>query len=138
MSKVLFNLSGHPLPDGTPTTGYSQVIDIKIPNIEMGDEQSILTSVIDLVNEMIDNSSELIIEQGNYDLIPPGMAPISLVLISILHGITGHFPNIRFIYKSNDGFKLAGFALKLQDLRINARELRKSNDPIAFFRGGGS
>ena len=36
---------------------------------------------------------------GRYIIIPPGLTSITMVFTTMLHGITGHFPNTAFFYK---------------------------------------
>lgn len=121
-AKVLFNISGHPLPENPK--GYVTV-DIQVPTADLSTPEK----VIDLVKTLLalpykDHLDPLM--KGEYEVVLPGMSIVAAVSIAILHGIGGHFPTLRWTYPDpteKGKFKLSK-PFDLQKLRIDSREAR--------------
>jgi len=59
--------------------------------------------------------------KGDYEIVFPGFSIFAIVVTVILHGMTGHFPTVRWNFKTENGYELSA-PLDLQKLRIEARE----------------
>lgn len=114
MQKVLFNLSGHPAPIGSP----EGTITIPIPNVTMTPEK-----IAEAAEALVDQLPDDIVTRGQYEVMLPGMTPLAAAVLAVLHGRTGCFPVIRFSVRRNGGFVLSE-PLDLQNLRLAARERR--------------
>ncbi len=62
---------------------------------------------------------------GNYIVVPPGMTSFAMVLIAMLHGITGHFPIMSFFYKTGMRFSLTR-PFDFYNLRIKFRKISRN------------
>lgn len=114
MQKILFNLSGHPAPVGSP----EDVITLAIPNVVMSPEK-----IAEAAKALVDQLPEDIVARGQYEVLLPGMAPLAAAVLAVLHGRSGFFPAIRFSVRRDEGFVISE-PLDLQDLRLAAREKR--------------
>ncbi len=116
MKKVLFNLSGHPTPPGAEEL---EVISLPSPNVELT-PASIQQAALETVKSLpLD-----VVATGNYEVMLPGLTPLAIALMVVLHGVSGHFPRVRFAVRGEQGFKLHEESWDLMALRLSARELR--------------
>jgi len=53
----------------------------------------------------------------------PGLAPLAAIVITALHGLTGYFPDVQLMVKSESGF-VPGLTVDLNEVRTNARANR--------------
>ena len=57
----------------------------------------------------------------------PGLAPLAVIVLTAIHGITGTFPHVRTLKREDTGF-VPGGVLDLQDFRNNvARSKGRAN-----------
>ncbi len=75
-----------------------------------------------LVEEMYDTIGDNLLT-GQYLIIPPGFSPLSLCLVSFLHGLAGHFPLIVVLGKEGKDY-LPKSIVDLQIIRDEARKVR--------------
>ncbi|RMG26599.1 MAG: hypothetical protein D6732_21140 [Methanobacteriota archaeon] len=122
----LLNLSGHPLTSKAISILESefginqlQIIEIKVGSVNV-------KKIIDFTENLVEQIYEKIGDKlltGEYLVIPPGFAPLSLSLFAFLHGITGHFPHIVILQKENTTY-VPTSVIDLQSIRDTARESR--------------
>ncbi len=126
----ILNLSGHTLP--SQATGiikskfqYFQIVDVKIGSYN---DEKLVEGATKIIKEAVEKmNNPLDLETGNFIIIPPGFAPLSSILMAVLHGISGHFPKI-WTFKRKDGaYILSDKIYDLQDIRIKSRESRSSH-----------
>jgi len=121
---LLFNLSGHTLPEVSlkQLEKKYEIKDIEIPTLDLSTPEKAIKGAKSILNKIYtDYSTE--VQRGDYEVILPGMSILTIISLTILHGISGHFPKIRYIYKTDDGFRVSE-RLDLQNLRIKARDSR--------------
>ena len=100
MQPILINFSGHTLSSAARdilSHDYSVIVDSK--PVEIVFDDSVGAQIADLVASLpmkIDGSEPITI-------IPPGQATFAILLVSYLHGLIGHFPNICFLERSCNG-----------------------------------
>jgi hypothetical protein len=117
--KVLFNLSGHPLPE-TPK-GY-QIVDIQVPNFDLNNAEVVINAVKTLISPIYKDYLDSLMK-GEYEIVFMGMSVLTVVAVAILHGLSGHFPIMRWTYKTDAGFTLSK-PLDVQKIRIDSRDAR--------------
>ena len=103
------NLSGHDnknLADQGFTTFKLQV-DLSDPNLQ----DKTLSFLVNTVGLSSDDTVMLA---------APGLAPLAILLVAQIHGLTGSFPTVVPLVRGSDGFT-PGTALDLQNIRMNAR-----------------
>lgn len=113
--RVLFNLSGHPAPMGSP----EDTVTVPVPNVVMAPDK-----ISEAATVLVDTLPEDVVARGQYEVILPGMTPLAAAVLAVLHGRTGCFPMIRFSSRRDGGFVLSE-PLDLQNLRLAARESRE-------------
>ena len=116
---LLLNYSGHPLVERPK--GYD-ILDVEIPNIDMGSFNKVVDGVAELLKTPYERYKEQLLK-GEYEIIFPGASILTIVMAVVLHGISGHFPKIRYVYRTDNGFKLSD-TIELQNVRLSARESR--------------
>ncbi len=113
MSLVKLNLSGHKndLLDqmGFIFPGTLQVTDINDPLLP--------EKITELLKPLVDSGDTVV-------LVPPGFAPLASIVLAIVHGLTGHFPQIICLVKDPSGSFIPSKKINLQDIRNNVRVSR--------------
>jgi hypothetical protein len=103
MKKVIINYSGHPLSqDAKEALGRRYDLVVQPDPIIFdfsADANSQLESVAKKTLYDVDADSVLTI-------IPPGQPTLAILLISYLHGLLGHFPNLCYLELGQDGMYL--------------------------------
>ena len=105
---VVINFSGRPLSEQAVNeikkwgkckiiTKPSHIADLTNPVTYM---ENILNYCSNTIKELIKKDKILNnLLFGKYIIIPPGLTSITMVFTTMLHGITGHFPNTAFFYQ---------------------------------------
>lgn len=103
MKKVIINYSGHPLSQdakGALDRRYDVIVQPDPIIFDFAaDANSQLESIAKRTLHDVDANSTLTI-------IPPGQPTLAILLISYLHGLLGHFPNLCYLELSKDGMYL--------------------------------
>ena len=108
-------------------TKPSYIADLTNPVTYM---ENILNFCTNTINELIKKDKILNnLLLGKYIIIPPGLTSITMVFITMLHGITGHFPNTAFFYKKGMIFSLTK-PFDFQVLRNKYLSIEKSSTSI--------
>jgi len=125
MPSLLINMSGHPLHPETAkevlSNGFSKVLDIPVPNIDQT-EGGFVEAAKSLV-EIVYKKHKKVLATGDFAILPPGLAPLSIGVISLLHGISGHFPTVVFLVRRDSRFAFGG-CIDVQSLRNESRNFR--------------
>lgn len=60
-------------------------------------------------------------------IIPPGQSTLAVLLVSYLHGLTGHFPKMCYLEMSEDGLYIpkVEYDINVQDIRSAGRKYRR-------------
>lgn len=131
---VLINLSGNPLSNQARekimTWGKCAIIEINRINIDLSNP---ITYMENVVNTCSDALKYLIkregifnnLLKGRYIIIPPGLTSIAMVFITMLRGISGHFPRMSFFYKKDMEYDITE-PFDFQNLRNKYRDILKS------------
>lgn len=125
MKNVIINFSGHTLCSETIqilNTKYDVVYNCEPVNFNFSKEVDVqLQEIISNIEIKIDGSFSLTI-------IPPGQSTFAILLVSYLHGITGHFPKICYLEMNEDGFYIpkSEFQINVQNVRSKGRLYRSS------------
>ena len=129
MSSVLINFSGHPLNqeviDGLQST-YGNLINAKPIEIAFDDDvERQIKNLIESLSIKIDGSFPITI-------IPPGQATFAILLVSYLHGLMGHFPNLCYLERTSSGIYApkAEHLVQPQEIRSAGRKFRYSQHAI--------
>ncbi len=129
MNSVLINFSGHSLSqeaiDELKLT-YGNLVDAKPIEIAFNDNvEKQIKSLIESLSVKIDGSFSITI-------IPPGQATFAILLVSYLHGLIGHFPNICYLERTNSGIYLpkTEYQVQPQEIRSAGRKFRYSQHPV--------
>jgi hypothetical protein len=129
---ILLNFLGHPVPGPKPLHKlmWKKIVTVPVPTIYMAPEiahNQVVERAGQMVREILqDPEVRAALSRGEYEVILPGLTPLSVTLIAILHGLTGHFPRIRFSIRTEGGYVLSE-QLDLQVIRIQARDLRRKD-----------
>lgn len=124
MKTIIINFSGHTLCHKTKeifSDKYDMFFDVAPFNFDFKAEvEKQLEGLLREVDYVIDGSSVLTI-------IPPGQSTFAILLVSYLHGLTGHFPKICYLEMNNDGFYLpkTEYDISAQKVRSAGRKLRR-------------
>ncbi len=127
---VLINLSGRLLTQEAKkeiiSWGKCDIIE-KIPNVDLTDPNTYMENIIEICDKIVKELMEdhqitknLLI--GTYSIIPPGKTSIAIALTAILHGITGHFPIMSFLYKEDITFNIIK-PFDFHDLRVQFQNI---------------
>jgi len=119
VKKLLFNYSGHPLP--SEPKGYL-IKNFEIPTADLNTPKKVVDTVTSLLKPAYEEYKDEILK-GQYEIVLPGMSVLSTSFLVVLHGLSGHFPTIRYIYRIDSGFKLSE-PFDLQKVRLTARDSR--------------
>lgn len=126
---IIINFSGHPLTKRQQTAvstskGHpiSHIIDLQ-PHFDQ--QRPFAPQIQNVVNSIAQSSPDWL--QKRVLIVPPGHAPAAAVLLAVLHGRLGHFPEIIRIRPSPDDapepYEVAEI-ISLQQLRDVARSNR--------------
>lgn len=115
---ILINFSGHALSQGaidSLSEQYKQVVQAAPINFDFTDhvEQQLENLIISL-GCPIDGTQPITI-------IPPGQSTLSILLVTYLHGLMGHFPGICYLELSD-----AGIYLPKMEFSINSNHVRSA------------
>ncbi|CAI8954174.1 CRISPR-associated protein Csx15 [Pseudomonas sp. IT-P294] len=125
MNSVLINFSGHSLNQKVIdelTSTYDKLIDAKPIEITFdGDVEKQIHGLVESLPVKIDGSFSITI-------IPPGQATFAILLVSYLHGLIGHFPNLCYLERSNSGIYIpkTEYQVQPQEIRSAGRKFRYS------------
>lgn len=129
MNSILLNISGHPLNSQTRQALekiHDCVIDANPIEIEFnGSIEEQIINFVEKIPVTIDGSSSITI-------IPPGQSTFAIILVSYLHGLIGHFPNICYLERTANGIyapKLE-YAINPQNIRVAGRRIRNSQSDV--------
>lgn len=126
MKSVLINFSGHPLSEEARdelSIVYSRIIEsIPVDLIFDSSVESQIEKIIADLPVKVDGSFAL-------SIIPPGQATFSILLVSYLHGLIGHFPNLCYLERSSSGVYLpkVEYEVQPQKIRSAGRKFRLSS-----------
>lgn len=126
MNSILVNFSGHPLSEqakGELAKTYSEIIDSNPVDLVFDENvEGQLKRIVENLRIKIDGSASVTI-------IPPGQATFAVLLVSYLHGIIGHFPNLCYLERSKEGVYLpkVEYVVQPQHIRTAGRRFRFSN-----------
>ena len=115
---VTLNLSGHPVPwsKNSPLVGV---------NLDLGDPE-LLVDQLQLALEIMPADFYSRLRSGETVVVAlPGMTPAAAAVLAILHGLTGHWPQVRWAVRGADGFEWPEqCVLDLDAVRLDARTMR--------------
>lgn len=123
MSSILINFSGHSLSSEAIImlkSSYDILVDVKpIEIIFDNTMENQIRSLVESLSITLDGSSAITI-------IPPGQATFAILLVSYLHGVIGHFPNLCFLDRTNSGIYIPKmeYQVQLQEIRSAGRKFR--------------
>ena len=122
----LINMSGHQLlkPAIDELEEKYGIKRHQIYDINPGDAK--LDKLVEHSQMLVEKIYEKIGENlpnGQYLIIPPGFSPLSLCLVSFLHGLAGHFPLIVVMGKEGKVY-LPKNIVDLQIIRDESRKMR--------------
>jgi hypothetical protein len=135
---VVINFSGRPLTKQAVNeikkwgkckiiTKPSYIADLTNPVTYM---ENILNFCSNTIKELIKKDKILNnLLLGRYIIIPPGLTSITMVFTTMLHGITGHFPNTAFFYQKGMIFSLIK-PFDFQVLRNKYLSIEKSSTGV--------
>jgi hypothetical protein len=66
-------------------------------HVDLADPE-LLTKLRDYLLPLVGDGSEDVV------IVPPGLAPLSILVIVAIHGLTGYFPQVISMIKGEDGF----------------------------------
>lgn len=126
MKKIIVNFSGHTLcteAQDSFNKYYDNVINPEPINFDFGkDVEEQLKNVISMVLDILDADTALTI-------IPPGQSTLSILVISYIHGIIGHFPKICYLELGKNGLYLpkTEYEIDVQNIRMAGRMFRMNS-----------
>lgn len=124
MTKILLNLSGHPLSkEATNKFEHDYTLIVSAAEYHIDFEKDInsqIKKLIESLNIIIDGSQSITV-------IPPGHSILAILTITYIHGLIGFFPRICYMDLNDDDIYVPKkeFTIKLQDIRKTARISRK-------------
>ena len=114
MALVKLNLSGHE-NEHLEKMGFEYPGAIQIDLEDHNWQQKVLTFIKPFVN-----SGDVV------ELVPPALGPLTVVVVTALHGLTGTFPKVVALKRSEQGF-VPCEPFDLQDFRNNACRTSRKN-----------
>lgn len=129
MNSVLINFSGHSLNQDVIEelkSTYGELIDAKPVEIAFDDDvEKQIKSLVGGLSIKIDGSTSITI-------IPPGQATFAILLVSYLHGLIGHFPNLCYLERMNNGIYApkTEYLVQPQAIRSAGRRFRYSQHSL--------
>jgi len=124
MKSIIINFSGHTLCEKTKKSLSNKYdIFLEVPPFTFDFDNEVegqLEGLFREIDYIIDGSSALTI-------IPPGQSTFSILLVSYLHGLTGHFPKICYLEMNADGLYLpkTEYDISAQRVRSAGRRFRR-------------
>jgi hypothetical protein len=88
-------------------------VDLADPNLS--------DKVRDFIIDLGVNSEDVV------HIAPPGLAPLALIVSSVIHGITGQFPYVIMLKRTDEGFIPINPLLDLQEVRNNSVRPNRSD-----------
>lgn len=67
-------------------------------HVDLADPE-LLNKIKDYLFPLVGDGSEEVI------IVPPGLAPLSVLVVTAIHGLTGHFPKVVSMIKKESGFE---------------------------------
>ncbi len=129
MNSILINISGHSL-NSQARQALENIHDCVIDAnpIEIEFNESIEEQIINFVKRIpvtIDGSSSITI-------IPPGQSTFAIIIVSYLHGLIGHFPNICYLERTASGIYAPKieYTINPQNIRVAGRKIRNSQSDV--------
>lgn len=125
MKPLLINFSGHLLsPEAIDELKavYGTIIDVKPVEISFNENiEKQIESLVEGLPVKIDGSFSVTI-------IPPGQSTFAILLVSYLHGLIGHFPNLCYLERAGSGIYLPKneYQFHPQEIRTAGRKFRFS------------
>lgn len=123
MKGVILNFSGHKLcGEAKIALGlrFEKIIDVDWPEFDFnGCIASQVEAAICALPINVDGTIPITI-------IAPGQSTLAILLVSFLHGLLGHFPQICYLERNNFGLYLPKLQndINSQDIRLAGRRLR--------------
>ncbi len=115
MDSLLVNFSGHPLNERAreELSGlYDFLVDSRPLDIDFDADVGVqIEAAVKALGVRIDGSSSVTI-------IPPGQATFAILLVSYIHGLIGHFPNICYMARCENGLYLPSVEYEIQPQKI--------------------
>jgi len=126
--KLLLNISGHPLSDVAKKEAKDRdfkTITISVPNVDVTNVESIISYLKTIYETLTKNKNITnVIRTNNFTIIPPGLSILTSSVISMLHGISGSFPNQLWLIRNDEGIFVLGDSIDLQSIRLQYRDFR--------------
>lgn len=107
--KLLINLAGinvtHEIVNKSECLQFYEFFDfnIKAHDVDITSESSVFGYVVNIILKPLllgyGRKYRRRIESGNYELLFSEMTPVIVILIVVLHAITGKFPTVRWLYE---------------------------------------
>jgi hypothetical protein len=114
MALVKLNLSGH---ENVELKAMGFIYPGSL-HVDLGDTE-LFDKVTEFLNQYVTSGDQVIIAT-------PGLAPLACVIITSIHGLTGTFPSVQTLIRTEEAGFVPGQVIKLQDLRNGvARKTRK-------------
>ena len=123
MKSVLINFSGHTLNQEVVYALERHYDKIANSNpVEINFNETVADQIESLIQSLpvkIDGSYSLTIN-------PPGQSTFAILLISYLHGLIGHFPNICYLERNIEGIYApkTEYQIQPQNIRAAGRKFR--------------
>lgn len=89
---LLINMSGHPAPKGAER--FDRVIDIPVPKASLTPE-GVQNAAEDLVARAEAAAGDDF-RAGRFELLLPGLTPLTAAVLAVVHGRVGYLPVIRY------------------------------------------
>jgi hypothetical protein len=117
---IKINFSGH------PAKGF-KIDPLVGVNLPMNGVEELLKAVKGCLDSLPEEVKQSLYEGAKAEIILPGMAPATALLLAEYHGRFGNFPIIRWAIRDTDGFVWPVQAMgDLQSIRQEARTARAS------------
>ena len=111
---VKLNLSGH-----ENETLKAQGYETHILHVDLADSE-LPTKVVNFLKPYI-NSGDTV------QVVLPGLAPLAAIVLTAIHGLSGHFPSVIMLKREETGFVPINPPLYLQDFRNNVARENRNN-----------
>ena len=113
MSILKFNLCGHT----NPLLTEEGFIDLPI-QVDLADTELEVQLVKFFQEKGVKTNSVVTI-------VAPGLAPLALSVMVVLHGMTGQFPNIQLLIRNRDGLFELGVCKDMHLIRNNVARINR-------------